>query len=81
MVAYTKPEPFDCRHCTPRLSLVEFAPIAGGWVPEVRSLGEIAAGRLSPVDAYLMGRLRFRGDLRYAKRVYARTADKGNREI
>lgn len=44
VVAYTKPEPFDCRMCAPRLSLVEFVPAAGGWAPGVRSLGEIAAG-------------------------------------
>jgi hypothetical protein len=44
VVAYTKPEPFDCRHCAPRLSLVEFAPNADGWAPEVSSIGEIPAG-------------------------------------
>jgi hypothetical protein len=44
VVAYTKPEPFDCRNCAPRLSLVEFVPVAGGWAPGVRSIGEIAAG-------------------------------------
>jgi len=44
VVAYTKPEPFDCRHCAPRLSLVEFAPKAGGWMPAVLSIGKIPAG-------------------------------------
>ena len=44
VAAYTKPEPFDCRNCAPRLSLVEFVPAAGGWAPGVRSIGEIAAG-------------------------------------
>lgn len=47
-----------------------------------KTLGEIAAGRLSPVDAYLQGKLRIRGDLKYAKRVYARSAQsKGKRDI
>jgi hypothetical protein len=44
VVAYTKPEPFDCHDCAPRLSLVEFVPMAGGWKPGVSSLGKIAAG-------------------------------------
>jgi hypothetical protein len=44
VVAYTKPEPFDCRRCAPRLSLVEFVPKAGGWAPGIRSIGEISAG-------------------------------------
>jgi hypothetical protein len=44
VVAYTKPEPFDCRRCAPRLSLVEFVPKSGGWAPGVRSIGEIPAG-------------------------------------
>jgi hypothetical protein len=44
VVAYSKPEPFDCRRCAPRLSLVEFVPKAGGWAPGVRSIGQIAAG-------------------------------------
>lgn len=44
VAAYSKPEPFDCRLCTPRLSLVEFVPKAGGWTPGVSSIGEIAAG-------------------------------------
>jgi hypothetical protein len=44
VAAYTKPEPFDCPNCAPRLSLVEFVPAAGGWAPGVRSIGEIAAG-------------------------------------
>jgi hypothetical protein len=44
VVAYSKPEPFDCHHCAPRLSLVEFAPNSDGWAPEARSIGEIPAG-------------------------------------
>jgi hypothetical protein len=44
VLAYTKPEPFDCRNCAPRLSLVEFVPVAGGWTPGLRSIGKIAAG-------------------------------------
>jgi hypothetical protein len=44
VVAYSKPEPFDCHRCAPRLSLVEFVPKAGGWAPGVRSIGQIAAG-------------------------------------
>ena len=44
VAAYTKPEPFDCQRCEPRLSLVEFEPKAGGWTPGVHSIGEIAAG-------------------------------------
>lgn len=45
------------------------------------TLAEIAAGRLSPVDAYLTGRLQVRGDLEYGKRVYARVAAPGRRDI
>jgi hypothetical protein len=44
VVAYSKPEPFDCRACAPRLSLVEFVPIDGGWRTGVSSIGKIAAG-------------------------------------
>jgi hypothetical protein len=44
VAAYTKPEPFDCKRCMPRLSLVEFVPTAGGWSPGARSIGEITAG-------------------------------------
>ena len=44
VAAYTKPEPFDCNRCMPRLSLVEFVPTAGGWSPGARSIGEITAG-------------------------------------
>jgi hypothetical protein len=44
VAAYTKPEPFDCHGCAPRLSLVEFVPSADGWSPGVRSIGQIAAG-------------------------------------
>ena len=44
VVAYTKPEPFDCRRCAPRLSLVEFVPKAGGWTTGISSIGEISAG-------------------------------------
>jgi hypothetical protein len=44
VAAYTKPEPFDCRRCAPRLSLVEFVPKSGGWAPADRSIGKISAG-------------------------------------
>ena len=44
VVAYTKPEPFDCRRCAPRLSLLEFVPEKGGWNLGARSLGEVASG-------------------------------------
>jgi hypothetical protein len=44
VAAYSKPEPFDCNRCAPRLSLVEFVPTAGGWSPGARSIGRIAAG-------------------------------------
>lgn len=44
VVAYTKPEPFDCRSCAPKLSLMEFVPVADGWKPGVSSIGKIAAG-------------------------------------
>ena len=44
VAAYSKPEPFDCNRCAPRLSLVEFVPMAGGWSPGVISIGKIAAG-------------------------------------
>lgn len=45
------------------------------------TLTEIATGRLSPVDAYLTGRLQLRGDLEYGKRVYARAAARGRRDV
>ena len=44
------------------------------------TLTEMAAGRLSPVDAYLTGKLQVRGDLEYGKRVYARVAARGRRD-
>jgi hypothetical protein len=45
VVAYSKPEPFDCRTCAPKLSLVEFVPVPGGWLTGINSIGKIAAGR------------------------------------
>ncbi len=38
---------------------------------------EMAKGELSPVDAYLAGRLEVHGDLEFGKRLYARLAAKG----
>jgi putative sterol carrier protein len=38
---------------------------------------ELAKGELSPVDAYLAGRLEVLGDLDFGKRLFARLAAKG----
>ena len=38
------------------------------------TLAEIANGDLSPADAYVTGRLEFRGDLSFAKKLYASAA-------
>ena len=35
---------------------------------------EVATGNLSPVDAFLTGRMEVRGDLNFGKRLFARTA-------
>jgi putative sterol carrier protein len=37
---------------------------------------EIAAGDLSPVDAFLTGRMEVEGDLSFGKRLYAKAASK-----
>jgi len=39
---------------------------------------EIASGDLSPVDAYLSGRLEVAGDLGFAKRQYAKLISRGD---
>ena len=39
---------------------------------------EIASGDLSPVDAYLTGRLEVAGDLGFAKRQYAKLISRGD---
>jgi putative sterol carrier protein len=39
---------------------------------------EIASGDLSPVDAYLSGRLEVAGDLGFAKRQYAKLMSRGD---
>lgn len=45
------------------------------------TLAEIVAGRLSPVDAYLTGQLEVHGDLERGKRIYARVAARGRRDL
>ena len=45
-------------------------------------MAEIAKGDLSPVDAYLAGRLEVHGDLDFGKRLFARLAAKtGDKEL
>jgi putative sterol carrier protein len=46
-------------------------------VPE-EALVEIANGTLSPVDAYLTGRMELTGDIEFGKRQYAKLMDRGN---
>jgi putative sterol carrier protein len=41
---------------------------------------EIANGDLSPVDAYLAGRMELSGDLEFAKRQYAKAMTRGSAE-
>jgi putative sterol carrier protein len=41
---------------------------------------EIANGDLSPVDAYLSGRMQLSGDLEFAKRQYAKAMARGSAE-
>jgi putative sterol carrier protein len=41
---------------------------------------EIANGDLSPVDAYLTGRMELSGDLEFAKRQYAKVMARGSAE-
>jgi putative sterol carrier protein len=41
---------------------------------------EIANGDLSPVDAYLTGRMELSGDLEFAKRQYAKAMARGSAE-
>jgi putative sterol carrier protein len=53
---------------TPNLEIV---------VPE-DALVEIANGRLSPVDAYLTGRMEITGDIEFGKRQYAKLMDRGS---
>jgi putative sterol carrier protein len=46
------------------------------------TMAEIAKGDLSPVDAYLAGRLEVHGDLDFGKRLFAKLAAKtGEREF
>ena len=46
------------------------------------TVAEIAKGDLSPVDAYLAGRMEVHGDLEFAKRLFARLAAKtGEKEF
>lgn len=46
------------------------------------TMAEIAKGDLSPVDAYLAGRLEVHGDLDFGKRLFARLAAKpGEKEF
>lgn len=46
-------------------------------VPE-DALVEIANGTLSPVDAYLSGRMEISGDIEFGKRQYAKLMDRGS---
>ena len=41
------------------------------------TMAQIASGELSPVDAYLNGRLEVHGDLEFGKRLFAKLAAKG----
>ena len=41
----------------------------------------IAQGKVSPVEVYLMGRMRIGGDCALAKRLYKRLAGKGDTEV
>jgi putative sterol carrier protein len=41
---------------------------------------EMANGDLSPVDAYLAGRMEVTGDLEFAKRQYAKAMSRGTAE-
>jgi putative sterol carrier protein len=41
------------------------------------TMAQIASGELSPVDAYLSGRLEVHGDLDFGKRLFAKLAAKG----
>jgi putative sterol carrier protein len=42
---------------------------------------QIAAGQLSPLDAFLSGQLRFRGDVETATRLFRKVAGRGVTEI
>jgi putative sterol carrier protein len=42
---------------------------------------QIAAGQLSPLDAFLSGQLRFRGDVETATRLFKKVAGRGVTEI
>lgn len=44
VAAYTKPVPFDCAACAPRISLMEFRQADDGWALAAKSIGEITAG-------------------------------------
>lgn len=43
------------------------------------TLAAVAKGELSPVDAYLLGKMEVHGDLDFGKRLYAALAAKGAR--
>lgn len=42
---------------------------------------QVAAGELSPLDAFLSGQMRFRGDTETATRIYKKLAGRGVTEI
>ena len=44
VVAYTKPEPFECAACAPRLSFFEFRKMADDWIPTGISIGDFNGG-------------------------------------
>jgi len=52
VAAYTKPRPFDCESCAPRVSLMEFRQADEGWSLAAKNIGEISAGGWgSPPDS------------------------------
>jgi putative sterol carrier protein len=65
----------ECRVTKARSDDVDFELVVSSetWV-------ELANGDLSPVDAYLAGRLELTGDVEFAKRQYAKVKARGTLE-
>jgi hypothetical protein len=63
VVAYTKPKPFECDACAPRLSFFEFRKTADGWTPAATSIGAYSGGSAGSPPAAIhpvrIGRDRF----------------------
>jgi hypothetical protein len=63
VVAYSKPEPFECAACAPHLSFFEFRKMADDWIPAGSSIGEFSGGAAGSPPADLhpvrIGRDRF----------------------